>query len=310
MLFKNEEPFRLDMAPEKIKAIEKHFHGKFPVKVVYPPERIVKSRLPHNRLPDKPQSISFDLKAVVKTPNGTETWRYADNVYADNKGIKKYTPKKFIFNGTRWLDRNDIELIYFLLEKSEYCRGGKNEGSKVKFAFEDLVTEAEKKVEKKQLEAKIFNLLFHEDFALPEEKLRAVAMAYSIRNVETLTLPQVKMRLDGIIHATPDGADRFFKMIDADEEIKTRVSIQKIIDMELLRFDGAKRAWFWQTVGDKGSSMLCKVAPNKTPEATLYDLYMGDASFRDDVAAVLLSRDPNAGKPKTKGKVKEEIEQD
>jgi hypothetical protein len=300
MLYKNDEIYRL--VPTETKAIEEYFHRKFPVKVVYPPTRIVKSRLPNNRLPDKPRSISFDLKAVVKTPNGTETWRYADNVLVDNKGNKKYKPKKFIFDGSRALDRNDIELIYFLLKKSEYCMGGDNQGSMVKFKFEDLVTEAELKAEKKRLSAKIDNLLYGEELGLPEEKLRLLAKAYFIKNVDTLTRAMVSNALYNVITSAHDGADKFFSMINADEEIKTRVSIQKIIDMEVLKFDGAKRVWYWQATGEKGSSILCKVPPNKTAQDTLYDLYMGDQGFRDDVQAVLLTKNPNAGKF-TKGKV-------
>jgi len=58
MLYKNDVIFELSRFPKEIEKIEKHFHGKFPVKVVYPSDRIVKSRLKHNVLPDKPNSIS------------------------------------------------------------------------------------------------------------------------------------------------------------------------------------------------------------------------------------------------------------
>lgn len=301
MLYKNEVPYELSRFQKEIDEIETHFHGKFPVKVVYPPERIVKSKLKHNRLPDKPNSISFDLKATVKTPSGTESWRYAENVIIDNKGVKKYLPKKFRFDGARFLERNDIELIFFLLKKSPYCLGGTNQGRMVKFMFEDLVSEADKKVRKKKIEAKIDGLLYGEDFGLPEAKLRDVAKAYFINNVDGLTLSQVQIVLSSKIHETKDGPDNFFRMVNADEEIQTRKSIQKAMDMGVLKHDTTKRTWSWETKGEKGSTLICKTPPNKSASESLYEHYLGNEGFRDDLQAVLLTKNPKAGKLKGKG---------
>uniref|UniRef100_A0A6M3ILK0 Uncharacterized protein n=1 Tax=viral metagenome TaxID=1070528 RepID=A0A6M3ILK0_9ZZZZ len=298
MLYKNEEPYKL--CDTEIEKLVKHFHNKFPVRVVYPQGRIVPSRLKHNRLPDKPNSISFDLRSIVKTDKGSETWRYADSVVTDNKGIKRFTPKKFQFKGTRFLDRNDIELIFFLLKKSEYCFKGDNQGRMVKFMFEDLVSEAEKKAEKKTLEIRIGTLLFGE-LALSEEKLRNLAKAYFIPGVDNLTLPQVRIVIDNKIHETQEGPDKFFDMVDADEEIRKRVSIQKAVDMGVLKYDTEKQVWHWQTKGDKGITQICKVPPNKTFNEALYDFYKGDDSFRDDLQSLFITKNPHAGKTKGKG---------
>lgn len=292
------------MHPEEIKKIEKHFHGKFPVRVVYPPERIVPSKLPHNRKPDKPNSISFDYKATVKTPNGTEVWRYAENLITDDRGFKHYTPKKFIFDGSKSLKRDDIEKIFFLLNKSEYCKGGKNQGPMVKFMFEDLITVAELKAEKKRIDAKIDGLIYGEDFGLSEEKLKAVLQAYQVPGVANYTLAQVKNHLWDKIHETPEGPDNFFRMVNAEDEIKTRVSITKAMDMGVLKYDDLmKNSWYWQASGEKGTTLICKVPPTKSPSEALYDHYMGSAEFRDDLQAVLLTSNPKAGK-----KVKKEEE--
>jgi len=296
MLYKNDVIFELSRFPKEIEAIEKHFHGKFPVKVVYPPDRIIKSRLPHNKLPDKPNSISFDLMANVKTSTGTEVWRYVENVVTDAKGKKHYLPKKFIFNGARELKRNDIELIYFLLRKSPYCLGGDNMGSKIKFIFEDKVTEAEKKAEKKALENKIGLLLYNKEYGLPEEKLRAIATAYFIPNVGDLTLSQVRLRIEDKIHETKDGVDKFFEMVETDKEVKSRGLIQCAIDMKLLHFDVGKRMWIWQTEGEQGISTICKIPPNEKPHQALYKYYLGNQGFRSDLEAVLMSKKVKVGK--------------
>ena len=299
MLYKNEEIYKL--VDTEIKAIEKHFHNKFPVKVTYTTDRIKPSRLPHNRLPDKPASISFPLTATVKTEQGIQTWRYAENVIIDNAGRKKYVPELFILEGERWLKRNDIELIYFLLKKSEFCLGGDNECERPKFMFEDLVSDAEKRVEKKQIQQKVDALLYGE-MALPEERLREVANAYFIANVDALSLAQLKIRLDNIINSTKDGPDKFFLMVDADEELKTRSSIQKAIDAKLLYCNVTNKTWYWSVPGGKDTT-VCKIPPDVANNTEgLYTYYKGSKDFQEDVKAVLISKKaPNK-------KVKEEVE--
>ncbi len=300
MLYKNEEPYTL--AKPDIDAIETFFHHKFPVRIVYPPERIQKSRLPHNRLPDKPNSITFKLKAIVKTDKGTQVWRYAESMVVNERGAKNYTPTHLQFMGSMYLKRNDIELIYFLLRKCEHCFGGDNyKGSKPKFMFEDLVTEAEKRAEKKARESQLDIILYNKEYGMEEEKLKDIAMALDI-TVEDKTMSQIKNTISDKIHGMKDGFDRFFNMINAPEEIATRVRLKKVIDMGVLIFHDKDRLWQWKTPDGIEKVTGGKVSPNKTPMESLYDLYMGDESFRDDIQAVLLTKNPKAGK-----KIKEEV---
>ena len=297
MLYKNDVIFELARFPKEIEAIEKHFHNKFPVKITYPPERIVKSKLPHNRLPDKPNSISFDYKAVVKTPTGTETWRYVENIITDAKGNKKYIPKKFMYDGVVWLDRNDIEKIYFLLRKSEYCVGGDNFGGIPKFVFEDLVSEAEKKAEKKKIQARVNKFIWDEEYRLAEDKIRAVAKAYQITGVDELKDNQVRIVVENKVFATPEGPDEFFLMINDDEQIKARNAITKAMEMKLLYHDDAKQKWYWKTADGK-SVFVTSTPPTKTPNVAIYDHYLGNNAFRDDLQAALITKNPKAGKAK------------
>jgi hypothetical protein len=291
MLYKNDGVYTL--ADNEIKAIEKQFHGKFPIRVMYPPDRVVKSRSKHNRLPDKPNSISFDLKATVKTSKGTEIWRYADSVITDQHGRKIYSPKKFRFNGNRMLERNDIELIYFLFKKSEYCLGGENQGKMNKFVFEDLVSDAERKAEKMAVETKIGIMLFGDKgLCIPEDRLRDIAKAYHINGIDNLTLAQVRIILNEQIHKSKDGPTRFFDMIDDDEGTTIRTEIQRAVDLKLLNYQIEKKTWFWKTKEGIRPVKGGKVPPNKNPNQALFDLYKGDVAFKDDLDAVLLTEEP------------------
>jgi hypothetical protein len=294
MLYKNDEIYKL--AKTEIDAVVKHFHNKFPVKMIYPPERIQKSRLPHNRLPDKPASITFKLKSIVKTDSGSEVWRYADNVVIGENGQKKYIPTSLGYNGEKNFVRGDIELLYFLLKKSEYCLDGENQGRTVKFTFEDKVTEADRKAEKRERESKIDLLIFNTDTCLPEDKLRSLAMAFDVDNVDSLTLSQTKIAIDSKIHSLKDGFDRFFQMVEDDEQMKARVILKKITNQGILFFDKDNRSWQWKTPQGMEIVKGGKVGPNITPVEHLYNLYLGDASFKEDVQAVMLTKNPNAGK--------------
>jgi len=304
MLYKNDVVYDLTRFPKEIKELEAFFHGKFPVKVVYPTERIRTSHLKHNTKPDKPASISFDLYSVVKTATGQEEWRYAERMVVDSKGNKKYLPKKFLYTGVRYLQRTDIELIYFLLFKSNYRVLSEEElkadktlkqTKMPKLMFEDLVSDAEKKAEKKKIDTKISNLLYGEDFGLAEEKLRAIATAYGNTEIEDYSLAQVQNYLDNMIHSRKDGPDKFFDMVGDDDGIKTRVAITKVMKMGLLKHNDTKRSWFWQT-GEKTTKTICTTPPNKSPMEAIYDYYQGDQSFRDDVQACLITKKPNVGK--------------
>jgi len=301
MLYKNDFPYELSRFPKEVEALKKHFHNKFPVKVVYPPERIMKSRLKHNRLPDKPNSISVDFWTTVKTTQGTETWRYAETVTVDNTGKKRYSPKKFRFNGALFLDLNDIEKIYFLYKKSPYCKGGENQGKIVKFMFEDLVSEAEKKATKKAEAVKIANLLYGpKGLGLPMEKLREVAKAMFIRNIDSLEDAQVRLAVEQKIESGKDGARRFFSMIDRGEQTESRLAIQKVIDLEKLYYYEPKRTWFWKTDGER-DKQACRVGPGLNAYEEIVNLYVGDREFREDVNALILTGVRNEGQDKKNG---------
>ena len=305
MLYKNEEIFELNKHPEEIKKKREHFHNKFPVKLVYPPDRIIPSR--HNRLPDKPNSISFDLKSVVKTKTGTEVWRYAEEVVIDNKGNKRYIPKKFRFNGLKYLGENEIELIYFLYTKSEFCMNGPNRGKIAKFAFEDPIGEAEKKAREKAQDLKIANLIYADDSSLTEAKLRAIARAFFIKNVDEYTLPEVKIILDKKIYRTKNGAQKFMDMIDNTVELNDRVQMQDAIDKNIVYYDDKIKKWFWNTPDGK-VKLICQVPPSKSALDSLYDIFSADGRFREDIKASLIS--VTAKKARGRPRINENVDVD
>jgi len=288
MLFKNGE--RQHLNKNEIDKLVSQFHNKFPVRVVYPPDRIVPSLSRNNIMPDMPNSISFDLRSIVKTDEGTEEWRYAESTIIDADGRVKYIPKKFIFNGSRLLGREDIELIYFLFTKSPYCLGGKNQGKNVKFMFEDLVSEAEKKAEKKAISSKIDVLLFNKDIGLSIDNIRTLAKAMFISGVDDMADAQVRVMLDKKIGDSEENMERFLELVNADIEIKARSNIQKVIDSGKIRLDSRKAVWYWQTDTPGRPVQICRITAGTNAYDALVELYMNDKNFQKDIDTLTLAK--------------------
>jgi len=288
MLYKNDVPYKLTNAD--LKVLNDKFK-RFPLAIVYPPERITKNRSPQNKLPDKPNSISFPLSATVKTNLGADHWRYAENVLIKDHGVRKYIPKSLRFNGRQLLQETDAELAWFLYTKSEYCKEGLNQkGKTYKFMFEDLVTDAERQAEAEAVRSQVKSLIYGKDMGLSEDKLRAVAKAYFIKNVDLLALGQVKVAIEHQVNRDPvRGLQKFIEMTKGDEILKIRVRMQDLIDAKKLKFETAKKEWIW-TDGDKKLESICKVAPGANPNDIICDYYLGNKDFQEVVEAVEKSK--------------------
>jgi hypothetical protein len=298
MLYKNEELYSL--APNDLKTLYDKFK-RFPLKIVYPEGRVKKSRTLQNKLPDKPSSMSFPLRAVVNTSTGSEVWRYADNVIIKEHGVKKFIPKNLRFNGALVLEEKDKELAWFLYTKSPFCQNGKAPGKTHKFMFEDLISEAEKRADAESLRSQASALIFGKDIGLPEERLRAIAKSYFVKNVDQLTFPQVKIALDHVIKRNGDkGYEHFIDISGSADYLKIRVKIQNLIDAGRIKFDGSKKEWQWVEAGKKVEG-ICKVTPGSDVHQILLDYYNGNKNFQEMVDLVGKAR-------KTKVAISEDVE--
>lgn len=286
MLYKNDAPYKL--ADTDVLTLKKKFR-RFPLTVIYPPERVMKSRSPRNKLPDKPNSIAFPLVAVVKSPTGTDQWRYAENVIIKEHGVKKYTPKNFRFNGRFLLEENNIELAWFLFTKSPYCKGGANQGKLTKFMFEDLVAEADLKAEKEMVRSQVKALIYGGEMGMNEERLRKLAKALFIKNIDILTYNQVKIAVEHAISRDEHGYEKFVEMTDMDELINVRSRIQNLVDLKMLKYETVKKQWEWSGVNGK-PELICKVPPAMNPHEVIYDYYMGNKDFQATVESVEKSK--------------------
>ena len=293
MLYRNDELHKLNAG--EITKIKDKF-GKFPIRAIYPKERVKPSKLKHNRMPDKPAGISFPFRAVRKTAKGTEIWRYAEEVIHLDGGKKKYIPQNFSYTGSVVLTENDIELIWFLLNVCPYTKpmSDKEEDKKnyngrpPKIEFENLVKEADDKAFRKRDEAEFMAMIYSPAVGLTDEKLRTVAKALFINEVDGLFINQVREQIEkAVMVDRRNGVKKFMGMVNAEAVLTVRVNIQKAIDGKHIKYTPNTKEWVWLGENGKKTELICKLGRGIRPDDAIYDLYIGDEGFKDAIQSVL-----------------------
>jgi len=286
MLYKNDEVYKMTAADSNW---VKKKYPKFPIRLIYPETRVRPSRSKHNRLPDKPNSISFPLVATVKTDSGTESWRYAENKIIGTNGRVIWQPHNLILRGSMILEKSDIELIYWLLKCCPFLEGGENWNKKVpKCVIEDLRGTAEKKALKEEEMATVKALIYSSKMGLGEKKLRQVAKAYFINDVEELSFAQVKLAVENQVgRDRHTGVEKFLELVDAEQTLEVRANLQNAVDRKLITYMVAKKTWAWVTANGKKNEPICQIGPGADPSEALYDYYLGNRSFAQMLVTAL-----------------------
>lgn len=287
MLYKNDEMYKLIAADHKF--INNRFH-KFPITLTYPEKRVRPSRLSHNRLPDKPNSISFPLHATVKTETGTQSWRYCENRMIGTDGKIIWQPHNLILRDSIVLQKTDIELIYWLVKFCPFLEGGENFNGKVpKCAIEDLAGKASKRALHEEQKADVKALIYSQKVGLGESRLREIAKAYFIPEVNELTYDQVKLAVESMISRNKrTGYQEFLDMVDSEQTLLVRGRLQQAIDDKIIIYMAPKNTWAWVTDTGKKNVPICTVSGASEPNSAIYDFYMGNRSFAQSLDAALV----------------------
>jgi len=286
MLYKNDEIYK--MSNEDHRKINK-MYPKFPIRLIYPESRVKKSRSKHNRLPDKPNSISFPLKAAVRTDKGVENWRYAENKIIGTNGRTIWQPHNLILRGSMMLEKSDIELVFWLVNCCPFLQGGANWNEKVaKCVIEDLRGAAEIKAKKEEEMATVKAMIYSSTMGMGEKKLRLVAKAYFISDVNELSYAQVKLAVENtIMRDKRTGIKKFLDMVEAEQVISVRSNLQSAVDRELITYMVTNKQWAWVTGKGQKNEPICQIGAGADPSEALYDYYLGNRGFAQELAASL-----------------------
>lgn len=286
MLYKNDEIYK--MTNEDHREINKKY-PKFPIRLIYPESRVKPSRSKHNRLPDKPNSISFPLKAAVKTERGVENWRYAENKIIGTNGRTIWQPHNLILRGSMILESSDIELVFWLVKCCPFLQSGENWNKKVpKCVIEDLRGAAEIKAKKEEELADVKAMIYSPKMGMGEKKLRLVAKAYFIKDVNDLSYAQVKLAVENTIMRNKNtGIKDFLEMVEAEQVISVRSNLQSAIDRELITYMVSNKNWAWVTGQGRKNEPICQIGAGADPSEALYDYYLGNRGFAQELVAAL-----------------------
>jgi hypothetical protein len=125
-----------------------------------------------------------------------------------------------------------------------------------------------------------------DELGLPEERLRAIAKAYFVPNVDDLSLDQVRVVLDLEVRKDrQNGLQRFIDMSNTEDLIKNRGKVRTAIDEGIVKFSPKEKMWAFVNE-DKSLDPICKV--NKIePQAGLVEFYGGDKDFAQRLDAEL-----------------------
>lgn len=289
MLYKNDKQIELTTA--QIGEIKKKY-PKFPIRLIYPEARVKKSRSKHNTLPDKPNSISFPFVATVKSKTGVESWRYAENKITGTDGRTIWSPYNLVLRGSITLLETDIELIWWLLNCCPFLEGGKNFNKKTaKCVIEDLRGAAEKKAIKEAQMADVKALIYSPKLGIGEKKLRLTAKAYFIRDVDELSFAQVKLAVEAEINRNKrTGYEKFLELVGAEQALDVRSNLQAAIDKNLITYMVQKKTWAWVTGNGLKNEPICQIGAAANPQEALYDYYLGDRGFAQELASALAGK--------------------
>jgi hypothetical protein len=286
MLYKNDEIYKL--TPADHAKLKKKF-PKFPIRLIYPESRVKKSRSKHNTLPDQPNSISFPLVATVRKETGTEQWRYAENKIIGTDGRTIWSPYNLILRGRMLLEAEDIELVYWLQYCCPFLQGGENWNKKVpKCVIEDLVGAAAIKAKREEDLADVKALIYSTKLGLGEKKLRLIAKAYFITEVDGLSLPQVKLAIESTINSDKrTGVEKFLELVEAEQALLIRASLQQAVDREIITFMVQKKTWAWVTGHGKKNDPIAVIGATSDPYEALYDYYLANRKFAQEISSAL-----------------------
>jgi hypothetical protein len=270
MLFKNGEKVDLKGTNEDAKRFKKAIedieeHYGFPV---------IFKRSPSYVTPDEDntgktfmRTPAFFIPNVSYLSNEigeTDEWRWSPTVPRKRDGEYVFTREhsrtmldKTVFT----LDKNELDKIYFFL----YL----NPQFKRYYQVDSAKAEATQRVEKKRKEALIYNIFYGDKSILQkdEKKLRTIARAWNIRDIDKQTRDQVLESLETAVREQDlkglRSVDDFLKATQLDEDTEIGAMIQKAEDMKLIKFDDRLSTWFYLEFNGSLGEKIYEVPKNQ-----------------------------------------------
>lgn len=297
MLYKNDE--KVDLSEEMKQLVYKDLGAKsgqekdvkFPV-VIKMPEYMYTAQRPgsKNTKPDRPASANIRLDAALHDKEGSAHWNYCTGrrkaatgekwiYFSNDQGVQTNV---LSFTDTHSIGKDKIDLLYFLLflsplrfipnESAEHrIKRGVKASSRFQFVVENKEQESMERVSKKQQKLRIDSVLMG-DNCMSIDKLRIIAASLHIDNAEGKgefeLRDEVSVLVDAMERSKKTGYDTFEQLAKMDDNTNIKATIQKAIDMKLVRHDIKNNAFVYVKDG-KNANKITGVVSNKSLRESL-----------------------------------------
>lgn len=184
---------------------------------------------------EPPKTVVIPAASVVQEDYGVIEWRYTNSISYNGK----YNPRSIMINGEISVGKEDLDLAFYLLYKSEH---GVKSGL---LYLKDAKKEADEYVTKKAALSGLAYILYDEDSPLSAEDVRTIALALGISNADDskYTTNQVKLMIEQAVTRGEMSGDTFcnyktFKEFSrVGDWVKLLARIQKLYDNKVIEYD-------------------------------------------------------------------------
>ncbi len=223
-------------------------------------------------------SQSIDLVGVESIDGVKNVWTYYKSTKIAENGETVIVEEPLLITPKGLtLQIDDLDLIFFLLYKSQLVEGGKNnyQNQTKMLALIDERKVAQKEADKIKAESKLNALIFNEEEmgGLSDDDLRSVASAYGIVSADTEEIDIIRVALKNKINRTANGKDRFYEFVNLDEMTEIKIAIQRASEKKIIGIDNSnknKKRWaFCDKDGMARGEKICELIGGTKPELTL-----------------------------------------
>jgi hypothetical protein len=277
------DPIAKKVANEYKNLIKNH---KFPVKIKYHPA-MYRLNIDNPNRPHCPASYPIHPQATAIGENGApQVWTYYEiaRPREDGRGFD-FLPSWIDFRGTLLITEDKVDLLYFLKYLSFQNISNTKSKRRKSFIIEDKAAEARNKLNLTTVISRVEFLITNDprDGGMGDEKVRSLAKAYDIREVEDKQIEEVRVELIDILklkHKAVPGDniyDRFLLDANMGLAVQAKVAVVNARDNKIigLQKKGTSRTWCYMEMSSKNVPMygqaIIQVLSGKNEEQALID---------------------------------------
>jgi len=276
MLYRNGEPFTL--GESHLKQLEKITMGKYPVIIEFPKSMYTQPAVVNPEYSDR---VDRPYTAIVPYEIST----YEDGVgsvdwkYTDKAPVKKGNDLVFYtncdamlkLNVRRTIDKNQIDLLYFLVVLHPSGEHQPNEGRKI-FSVRNEALKARKTVESIEAETDAKACLFGST-KQPIEDIIRISKQFNVTLEAGLEEDQMRVMVwEGVQDFEKSGRNgykTFLRLINNEERIQLLEVIKNAKKYEVVYYLDKDKKWIYQDTNRKRVAEGPGLVKGKTPDESL-----------------------------------------